>query len=162
MAVKNNKIIAAQDLKQRLGNWKQEGKKIVFTNGCFDLVHLGHIQYLQEAKKQGDILIVGLNSDSSVNKIKGKGRPILDQNSRSEILAAFEFVDVVTLFDQDTPLELIEQLVPDVLIKGSDYLAENIVGSEIVLNSGGEVVTIDLVEGYSTSNIIKKVKKLQT
>jgi len=162
MPVQNNKIIAIQDLKQGLGNWRQEGKKIVFTNGCFDIVHLGHIQFLQEAKNLGDILIVGLNSDSSVNKIKGKGRPILDQNSRSEILAAFEFVDGVIIFDQDTPFRLIEQLVPDVLVKGSDYLAENIVGSEIVLNSGGEVITIDLVEGYSTSNIIEKVKKLQT
>jgi len=162
MPVQNNKIIAIQDLKQGLGNWRQEGKKIVFTNGCFDIVHLGHIQFLQEAKDLGDILIVGLNSDSSVNKIKGKGRPILDQNSRSEILAAFEFVDGVIIFDQDTPFRLIEQLVPDVLVKGSDYLAENIVGSEIVLNSGGEVITIDLVEGYSTSNIIEKVKKLQT
>ena len=162
MPVQNNKIIAIQDLKQELGNWRQEGKKIVFTNGCFDIVHLGHIQFLQEAKNLGDILIVGLNSDSSVNKIKGKGRPILDQNSRSEILAAFEFVDGVIIFDQDTPFRLIEQLVPDVLVKGSDYLAENIVGSEIVLNSGGEVITIDLVEGYSTSNIIEKVKKLQT
>jgi len=160
MPVQNNKIIAIQDLKQGLGNWRQEGKKIVFTNGCFDIVHLGHIQFLQEAKNLGDILIVGLNSDSSVNKIKGKGRPILDQNSRSEILAAFEFVDGVIIFDQNTPFRLIEQLVPDVLVKGSDYLAENIVGSEIVLNSGGEVITIDLVEGYSTSNIIEKVKKL--
>ena len=160
MPVQNNKIIAIQDLKQELGNLRQEGKKIVFTNGCFDIVHLGHIQFLQEAKNLGDILIVGLNSDSSVNKIKGKGRPILDQNSRSEILAAFEFVDGVIIFDQDTPFRLIEQLVPDVLVKGSDYLAENIVGSEIVLNSGGEVITIDLVEGYSTSNIIEKVKKL--
>jgi len=134
-------------------------KKIVFTNGCFDLIHLGHIDYLSSAAEYGDILIVGLNTDASVKKLKGVHRPIKDEQSRAMILASLLFVDFVILFDEDTPYELIKQIKPDILIKGSDYNVEDIVGYDIVKKKGGEVITLDFLEGYSTSIIEKKIKQ---
>ena len=147
-------------LKTWLAYWRFKEKKIVFTNGCFDLLHQGHVDYLSKAADQGNILIVGLNTDASVSRIKGSGRPVQDEKSRSLILAALRFVDAVVLFDEDTPLELIEFVKPDVLVKGSDYAAEDIVGYDIVKANGGEVITIDFLEGYSTSALIERIKKL--
>jgi D-glycero-beta-D-manno-heptose 1-phosphate adenylyltransferase len=145
-------------LKPRLAYWNFHSKKIVFTNGCFDILHQGHIDYLSKAADQGDVLIVGLNTDNSVAQLKGKGRPVQDENSRAMLLAALRFVDAVVLFDQDTPLELISLVQPDVLVKGSDYKAEDIVGHDVVKNNGGEIITIDFLDGYSTSALIEKIK----
>lgn len=140
--------------------WKASGAKIVFTNGCFDILHLGHVEYLEKARAIGDKLVLGLNTDSSVKRIKGEKRPLNDQYSRARILAALSFVDAVTYFDEDTPYELIKQLLPDILVKGNDYLAENIIGADIVIANGGSVETIALVDGYSTTNVIDKIKKI--
>lgn len=145
--------------KNQASRWRGEGKKIVFTNGCFDLIHLGHIDYLEKARAMGDKLIIGLNTDSSVSRFKGPNRPVQDERSRARVLAAMQFVDLVVFFDEDTPLLLISELLPDILVKGSDYLAENIVGADVVQKSGGEVKTIEFVPGYSTTRIIDKIKK---
>jgi len=153
------KIKTLDQSKAQVAEWKKSGLKIVFTNGCFDLLHFGHVDYLQKAKKQGNRLVVGLNTDSSVSRFKGLNRPIQDQNSRAMVMASLQFVDLVVFFDEDTPLNLITELLPDVLVKGSDYLAENIVGSEVVKRIGGEVKTIEFVPGYSTTRIIDKIKK---
>ena len=135
------------------------GKKIVFTNGVFDLMHLGHVDYLSKAKDCGDILIVGMNSDASVKMLnKGDTRPLQDQISRSVVLASLHFVDYVVIFDEETPYELIKALQPDVLVKGADYKVEQIAGHDIVLARGGEVKLIELVQGYSTTAIEKKIK----
>lgn len=136
---------------------KAQGKKVVFTNGCFDILHLGHITYLQKAKQLGDILIVGVNTDASVRRLKGPTRPVNSQNDRAVVLAALKSVDYTVLFDEDTPLELIKKLQPSVLVKGGDYTIETIVGANEVLSNGGEVLTIDFVEGKSTTSIIKKL-----
>ncbi|MEI8046454.1 MAG: D-glycero-beta-D-manno-heptose 1-phosphate adenylyltransferase [Bacteroidota bacterium] len=133
------------------------GKKIVFTNGCFDLLHLGHIDYLSKAADFGDMLIVGLNSDLSVSRIKGNTRPLQDERSRAMVLASLGFVDVVVLFGDDTPYELIKATQPDILVKGADYKPEDIVGYDIVKNKGGEIITIDFLEGYSTTAIENKI-----
>lgn len=135
----------------------QPKKKVVFTNGCFDIIHKGHIEYLSEASGFGDQLIIGLNSDASVTRLKGEGRPVQDENSRALILASMEFVDFVILFEEDTPLELIRQLQPEVLIKGGDYKPENIVGYDIVTQKGGEVYCLEFIDGYSSSKIISKL-----
>lgn len=132
-------------------------QKVVFTNGCFDILHLGHIQYLLQARELGDCLVVGLNTDLSVKKLKGENRPINGEFARAMLLAALQFVDYVILFDEDTPLQLITTIVPDILVKGSDYAVENIVGADIVIAHGGEVRTINFVEGYSSSNIINQL-----
>jgi rfaE bifunctional protein nucleotidyltransferase chain/domain len=142
-----------------ISGWKANGMKIVFTNGCFDILHLGHVDYLEKARNLGDKLVVGLNSDSSIKKIKGPGRPVLDESARSRILASLSFVDAVILFSEETPLDLIRALKPDILVKGNDYVAENIVGAEFVKSYGGSIKTIDLIQGYSTSGIINKIKK---
>lgn len=139
--------------------WKQEGKKVVFTNGCFDILHRGHVDYLEKARFLGDKLVLGLNSDASVSRFKGPGRPIQDQNSRAHVAASMQFIDLVVLFDEDTPLALISELLPDVLVKGSDYLAENVVGADVVKKAGGEVKTLGFVAGYSTTRIVEKIKK---
>jgi rfaE bifunctional protein nucleotidyltransferase chain/domain len=139
--------------------WQKEGKKMVFTNGVFDLLHIGHITYMAKASELGDKLIIGLNSDSSVKRIKGDDRPVNDQNSRAALLAALFFVDVIVLFEEDTPLNLITALMPNILVKGADYAIENIVGAKEVLANGGEVKTIDFVEGYSSTSIINKIRK---
>ena len=153
-----NKITDIPSLQKDIASWKSEGKKVVFTNGVFDLIHIGHISYLSKAAELGDKLIIGLNSDSSVKRIKGEDRPVNAQNSRAALLAAFFFVDAIVVFEEDTPLELITALMPDVLIKGADYSIENIVGAKEVIANGGEVKTITFVEGYSSTAIIKKIK----
>ncbi|MCF6169621.1 MAG: D-glycero-beta-D-manno-heptose 1-phosphate adenylyltransferase [Bacteroidales bacterium] len=155
----SNKIIDPYKLKSQLAIWRFQDKKIVFTNGVFDLLHLGHIDYLSKAKDAGDVLIIGMNTDDSARRLnKGKNRPITKQESRSMILASLFFVDAVVLFDEDTPYELIKQVLPDVLVKGSDYKTENIVGYDIVQEKGGKVVTIDFLEGYSTTAIERRIK----
>ena len=153
-----NKILSAEQLKVKLNIWRFLGKKIVFTNGCFDLLHLGHIDYLAKAANLGDKLVIGLNSDSSTSLLKGPGRPITDQKSRSFILAAFSFVDAVIVFDEQTPIELIRWIKPDVLVKGSDYNVDQIIGSDIVLQNGGTVQTLEYLPGYSTTLIEQKIK----
>ena len=138
--------------------WKAEGKKVVFTNGVFDLLHIGHITYMAKAAELGDKLIIGLNADSSVKRIKGEDRPVNDQNSRALLLSALFFVDAVVVFEEDTPHNLISTLLPDVLVKGADYAIENIAGGKEVIANGGEVKTIEFVEGYSSTNIIRRIK----
>lgn len=138
---------------------KAEGKKIVFTNGCFDIIHSGHVTYLYAAASQGDVLFVGLNSDDSVRRLKGKDRPLNDQKDRSIVLSALEMVDYVCIFNEDTPLELIQLVKPNVLVKGGDYSRETIVGADFVEEYSGEVVVIPLVIGKSTTSIIDKMKK---
>jgi rfaE bifunctional protein nucleotidyltransferase chain/domain len=140
-----------------LAIWQFQRKKIVFTNGCFDILHLGHIDYLSKAADLGDLLIIGLNSDKSVSKIKGNSRPIQDEISRAMVLASLGFVDVVVFFGEDTPYNLIKVTRPDILVKGADYKPEDIVGYDIVKNKGGEIITIEFLEGYSTSAIEKKI-----
>ena len=153
------KILDPENLKQSLIRWRFKGKKIVFTNGCFDLLHLGHVDYLSKAKDLGDILIVGVNTDKSVKMLgKGENRPITDENSRAMLMASLHFVDAVVLFDEETPYNLIKTVQPDVLVKGSDYKAEDVVGYDIVKAKEGAVVSIDLVPGYSTSAIEQKIK----
>jgi D-glycero-beta-D-manno-heptose 1-phosphate adenylyltransferase len=153
-----NKIYTQADLKAILNVWRLLEKKIVFTNGCFDLLHLGHIDYLSKAADMGDKLVIGLNSDASVAALKGAGRPISDQISRSVLLASFSFVDAVVLFDDPTPIQLIEWVRPDVLVKGADYTIDKIAGAEMVMQYGGLVKTINFLNGYSTSLIEKKIK----
>jgi rfaE bifunctional protein nucleotidyltransferase chain/domain len=154
-----NKIKLVSEAQKKVAEWKSKGEKIVFTNGAFDILHLGHVDYLEKARNLGDRLVVGLNTDSSVSRYKGPNRPAQDEKSRARVLSSLQFVDLVVLFDEDTPKELISVLVPDVLVKGSDYLAENIVGADVVKKAGGEVRTIDFVTGYSTSKVIEKIKK---
>ncbi len=152
------KIFDRKNLENQLAIWRFQSKKIVFTNGCFDLLHLGHIDYLSKAKDLGNVLIIGVNTDNSVRRLKGAARPITDENSRSLIIASLQFVNAVVLFDEDTPYDLIKQVQPDVLVKGSDYKPEDIVGFDIVKTKGGEIVTIDYLDGYSTSDLEKKIK----
>ena len=154
-----SKIFKIDDFLTIENQWKSIGLKIVFTNGCFDILHLGHIDYLSKARDLGDKLIIGLNSDESVKRIKGKSRPIQDENSRAFILAAFGVVDAVILFDEDTPYNIISKLLPNVLVKGSDYALNEIVGANLVIASGGIVETINFVDGYSSSSIINKIIK---
>ena len=154
----SDKIKSREALRSQMQEWQSEGLKVVFSNGCFDIVHLGHIDYLEKARAMGDKLVIGLNADTSVRELKGPNRPINDEYARSRMLAAFEFVDGVTLFSEDTPKDLIAYLIPDVLVKGSDYAVEDIVGADTVIANGGEVKTIDLVEGFSTSRLIERIK----
>lgn len=153
------KIADLTEAKVVVKAWQQAGLKVVFTNGCFDLIHLGHVDYLEKARNLGDKLILGLNTDDSVSRFKGSERPLQDQNSRARVLAAMQFVDLVVFFNEDTPLNLISELVPNILVKGSDYLTENIVGANVVEKAGGVVKTIDFVPGYSTTRIVEKIKK---
>ncbi|QIA10048.1 D-glycero-beta-D-manno-heptose 1-phosphate adenylyltransferase [Draconibacterium halophilum] len=143
-----------------LSIWKGSDNTIVFTNGCFDLIHNGHIDSLQKSAAFGTKLIVGLNSDVSVKRLKGDKRPILNEQARAEILAAFECVDAVILFDEETPAEIIAKVIPDVLVKGAQYEIHEIAGHDTVLNNGGKVETLELIEGISTSEIINRIKKL--
>ena len=138
---------------------KVERKKIVFTNGCFDLLHVGHIRYLAQAKKLGDFLIIGLNSDSSVKELKGKDRPINSFEDRATLLSAIESVDSVIMFEEQTPENLIKDIVPDILVKGGDYNIEDIVGYQTVMQNGGQVKTLSFYDGYSSTNYINKIKK---
>jgi len=155
-----NKILNLDDLQSEIYKWRENNEKIIFTNGCFDLIHVGHIEYLAKAADLGNKLIVGLNTDDSVKRLKGENRPILDQKARAETLAALFFVDAVIFFDDDTPYQLIKAIQPDILVKGGDYKTDNIVGADIVKNYGGVVETIPLVQGYSTSKIIDKIINL--
>ena len=152
-----HKVCDLAQLKQKVEAWRKAKQKIVFTNGCFDLLHAGHVTYLEAAKKRGDKLILGLNTDRSVSALKGPTRPVVNENDRARVLAALESVDAVILFDEDTPLNLINTLKPDVIAKGSDYTAEQVVGGKEVESWGGKIALIDLVAGRSTSNIIKKM-----
>ncbi|MBS1491618.1 MAG: D-glycero-beta-D-manno-heptose 1-phosphate adenylyltransferase [Bacteroidetes bacterium] len=154
-----HKIKSLSEATQQVKAWQKAGQKVVFTNGCFDLLHLGHVDYLEKARNLGDQLVLGLNTDSSVSRFKGPERPLQDQNSRARVLAALEFVNLIVLFDEDTPFNLISKLVPDILVKGSDYLADNIVGADVVKQNGGVVKTIDFVPGYSTTHIVEKIKR---
>ncbi|HAN17875.1 MAG: glycerol-3-phosphate cytidylyltransferase [Bacteroidetes bacterium GWC2_33_15] len=157
--VLKSKIINSDKLEAFLAYLRFKNQKIVFTNGCFDIIHRGHIEYLAQAANYGDVLIIGLNTDKSVQRIKGKSRPVQDENARAITLAAMHFIHAVVLFDEDTPYNLIKKVQPDVLIKGSDYNAEDIVGYDIVKTKGGKVITIDFIDGYSTTSIINKLKK---
>lgn len=152
-----HKVCDLSHLLQKVENWRKNKQKIVFTNGCFDLLHAGHVTYLEAAKKRGDKLILGLNTDRSVSALKGPTRPVVNENDRARVLAALESVDAVILFDEDTPLNLINAIRPDVIAKGSDYTADQVVGGKEVESWGGEIALIDLVAGRSTSNIIKKM-----
>lgn len=154
-----SKILQYRDLELYLKNLNSENKKVVFTNGCFDIIHRGHVDYLAKAASFGDVLLIGVNTDNSVKRLKGNTRPIQDEYSRALILAAFSFVDIVIMFDEDTPYELINMIQPDILVKGSDYKAEDIVGYDILKAKGGKVITMDFVEGFSTSLIINKIKE---
>jgi len=153
-----NKILNHSDLLARVQQWRQQGKTIVFTNGCFDILHAGHIASLTEAASYGDCLVVGLNADLSVKKLKGPSRPINNQDARAQVIAALAVVDAVTLFSEDTPRELIASILPDVLVKGGDYTVEQIAGAAEVIAAGGRVIINPIVEGFSTSNIINKMK----
>jgi rfaE bifunctional protein nucleotidyltransferase chain/domain len=152
-----SKITPRNELKATVERLKREGKKVVFTNGCFDILHAGHTRYLREARKMGDALILALNSDSSVRSIKGPMRPIVPEAERAEVVAALDSVDYVTVFDELTPLELIEYLRPDVIVKGGDWAEKDIVGAETVRKWGGRVAIMPMIEGASTTNIIDKV-----
>ncbi|MBW1722209.1 MAG: D-glycero-beta-D-manno-heptose 1-phosphate adenylyltransferase [Deltaproteobacteria bacterium] len=152
------KIKSIKALGDDIGNLKGRGKRIVFTNGCFDLLHRGHVRYLSEARKLGDYLIVAVNSDRSVRAIKGPGRPVMPEEERAELLSALEFVDAVTLFDEETPLEVIRSLMPDVLVKGGDWPVDKIIGGDLVIKAGGEVRSIPFVSGHSTTEIIRRIR----
>ena len=154
----NNKIFDLQNLMKKIEKWRSENKKVVFTNGCFDLIHLGHIEILARSADYGDKLIIGVNSDLSIKKLKGENRPIIEESSRIRQLSALEFVDAVVLFDEETPIKLIETIKPDVITKGGDYTAKNVVGNEVVSQKSGEVVIIPLTQGYSTTSILNKIK----
>lgn len=152
-----DKILTSGQLEARLKTWRQANKSIVFTNGCFDILHRGHVEYLAQASDLGDILIIGLNTDASVRRLKGASRPINNEEARSLLLSALQFVDAIVYFDEDTPYELIKKIQPDVLVKGNDYKPEEIVGYDIVKEKGGVVTTISLVEGFSTTSIASKL-----
>ncbi len=153
-----NKLRSFKEIKGIVGQLKKEDKKIVFTNGCFDILHLGHIRYLKEAKRLGDILIIGLNSDHSVSSLKGPGRPLVKEKDRAEILSALEMVDYIVIFNELTPKNLIDKIIPDVLVKGGDWKEKEVVGRDTVEAHGGEVVIIPEVKGYSTSALINKIQ----
>jgi rfaE bifunctional protein nucleotidyltransferase chain/domain len=154
----NSKICTLETLNYKLHVWRFKDQKIVFTNGCFDILHQGHVDYLSKAADLGNALIVGLNSDSSTRNLKGPNRPINDEHSRAIIIASLHFVDAVVLFDEPTPYNLINFIQPDVLVKGADYTIEQIAGSDIVLTKGGKVITIELLPGFSTSAIEARIK----
>ncbi len=155
-----DKIKKSDTLSREIIRLKSKGKRIVFTNGCFDILHFGHVKYLQDAKAKGDILVVGINSDSSVRRLKGSNRPIVLQKDRASVIAGLASVDYVTFFFDDTPLKLIAQLKPDVLVKGADWNKNKIIGGDLVRGWGGKVLTIKLASGRSTSNLIKKIAQL--
>ncbi|BDD00261.1 D-glycero-beta-D-manno-heptose 1-phosphate adenylyltransferase [Persicobacter psychrovividus] len=155
-----NKIITWEQIEETMDAYRKAGERIVFSNGCFDILHLGHIDYLEKAREKGDRLVMGLNTDASVSKLKGPERPINNEYARARMLAALAFVDNVILFGEETPQLLIETVKPDVLVKGNDYTIDNIVGAPFVLERGGSVETVELVEGFSTTNMIEKIRKV--
>jgi D-glycero-beta-D-manno-heptose 1-phosphate adenylyltransferase len=156
----SSKIVDLETLKSIVNKWKAAGEKVVFSNGCFDIMHLGHVDYLEKSRNLGDKLVIGLNTDASVRGLKGTERPIVEEYARARMLAALEFVDAVVLFGDETPYNLIMTILPDILVKGSDYTLESIVGADIVIKNGGKVEFIDLVNGFSTTKIINKIKGL--
>ncbi|MCB0527852.1 MAG: D-glycero-beta-D-manno-heptose 1-phosphate adenylyltransferase [Lewinellaceae bacterium] len=153
-----SKIQSAEQIGQTLAGWRSKGEKIVFTNGCFDILHYGHLHYLAQAHDLGDRLVIGLNSAASVRRLKGPQRPINDEMTRTHLLAALEVVDAVVVFEEDTPLELIKHVRPDILVKGGDWQPEQIVGSDIVMAGGGKVFSLPYIDGYSTTRIEQKIK----
>ena len=158
LEILQNKIFDLDRLGQQLNRWRFFSKKIVFTNGCFDILHLGHVDYLAKAADEGDVLIVGVNSDKSTTGLKGPKRPINGENQRTTLLASLQFIDAVILFDQPTPIELIKFIQPDVLVKGGDYTLDKIAGAKEIINNGGEVKIIPIVQGFSTTSILQKLK----
>ena len=158
MAEYIDKIRSLEETKGELDRLRAQGKKVVFTNGCFDILHPGHTRYLAEARSLGDYLVVAVNSDRSVRTIKGDKRPVMPETARAELVAALAFVDGVLIFDEDTPLKVIEHLAPDVLVKGGDWKEEDIVGADVVKKAGGKVTTIPFVEGYSTTSFLDKIR----
>jgi len=154
----NNKICSLEELDNKVNTWKQAGDEVVLTNGCFDIIHRGHIEVLAQTADLGNRLIIGLNSDSSIQKLKGKNRPIIDEQSRAILLASLSFVDAVVLFSEKTPINLISSLKPDVLAKGGDYKIETIVGHKVVQENGGQVILVPFVDGFSSTTIIEKIK----
>ena len=154
------KVLSREKMKKQIDCLRREGKKIVFTNGCFDILHVGHARYLAEAKKSGDILVLAVNSDASVRAIKGEKRPLTGERERAEMVASLWSVDFVTIFSETTPLDLIEYLKPDVLVKGGDWAEEDVVGRESVARWGGKVVIVPEIKGASTTNIVKKIRKV--
>ena len=156
-----NKILSQPALKRRLASLRRSGKRIVFTNGCFDLIHPGHIRYLRAARRLGDVLVAALNSDDSVRRLKGPGRPLIPQRDRCEVVAALEMVDYVTVFDDDTPYALIKNLQPDVLVKGGDWQPDEIVGADVVRARGGVVRSLPYARGYSTTALVKRVQRVK-
>jgi rfaE bifunctional protein nucleotidyltransferase chain/domain len=152
------KIRELPDAKKKVERLRSKNKKIVFTNGCFDILHIGHARYLYAAREMGDFLIVAMNSDRSVKAIKGPDRPIMNQSERSEMLASLECVDMVVIFDEDNPMEVIRYLMPDILVKGGDWKEEDIIGADVVRAAGGQIRSIPYINGYSTSGIIKKIQ----
>ena len=152
------KIFSLDELKTQVDSWKKSENKIVFTNGCFDIVHRGHIEVLARTADLGDKLIIGLNSDNSIKKLKGENRPIVNEKSRAILLASLAFVDVVVLFSEETPINLISTLLPNILAKGGDYDISTIVGNEVVKNNGGEVILVPFVDGFSSTDIIERIK----
>ena len=159
MKALEEKLLSPNNLKEKILKWKKNNDKIVFTNGCFDLLHPGHVAYLYEAASLGNKLIIGLNTDQSVKKLKGEARPVNNEYSRAILLATMFFIDAIILFDEETPLQLINKIKPDVLVKGGDYTIENIVGAKETLELGGKVEVLSFLEGYSSSAIIEKIKK---
>jgi len=153
-----DKIVNRETLAHIVAGWKVKGEKIIFTNGCFDILHQGHIKLLMEAAELGHKVVLGLNTDASVKKLKGEGRPVNDEQSRALVMASQLYIDAVCLFEEDTPLELIKAIKPNVIVKGGDYTPETVVGNDFVKSYGGEVVIIPTVEGFSTTNIIQKMK----
>jgi D-beta-D-heptose 7-phosphate kinase/D-beta-D-heptose 1-phosphate adenosyltransferase len=151
-------IVNRETLKQSLLSWREAGQVIVFTNGCFDILHRGHVEYLNSAKNLGDILVLGLNSDESVKRLKGPDRPVVSEDDRAFILSQLISVDAVVIFDEDTPIPLLKLIKPDILVKGGDYGLDQVVGREIVEENGGKVMTIALVEGKSTTDLIGKIQ----
>jgi D-beta-D-heptose 7-phosphate kinase/D-beta-D-heptose 1-phosphate adenosyltransferase len=156
----SQKILTLPDLLRQIHRWRLMSKTISFTNGCFDILHLGHLFSLSQAANEADYLIVGVNADKSVRKLKGENRPVNSEKTRSQLLASFLMVDAVIIFDQDTPLELISAILPDVLVKGGDYTVDEIVGAKEVIGNGGKVVINPILEGYSTSELIQKIHRL--
>jgi len=156
----NSKLVNRAEAVRKIAQWRALGKTVSFTNGCFDILHRGHIFSLSQAAAEADYLIVGLNSDASTKRLKGKERPVNDEQSRAQLLSALVMVDIIVLFEEDTPLELITTLLPDVLVKGGDYKVEQIAGSKEVIANGGRVVINPIVEGFSTTGLIEKISRL--
>ena len=154
-----NKIISSKLIADKVNIWKNNKQKIVFTNGCFDIIHLGHIELLAKSADLGNRLIIGINSDSSIKSLKGEARPILGENSRAIIIAALNFVDAVVVFKEITPIEIIKKIQPEIIVKGGDYKEDDVVGKDIISKYGGKVIILPLTKGFSTTNILNKIEK---